>query len=99
MKKLNLLAIIPGILNTGLSLIRDKSKAKTEDGKELVNTAGANGVSISSKRVLNIAGTSSIIGIALIDIQTNGITKLNLALLAIGAAFSLAMSFITAKAE
>ena len=85
-----------GIVNTALSLVRDKT---TDAETSFIREKVRNGVSISSKRMLNIGVTTSIITIALFLIQTNGVTKLNMALIGIGVIYSLGMSFITAWKE
>jgi hypothetical protein len=91
MKKSPLLALLPMVANTVFSLIKDKKEAK-------VPTTLEEGVSISSKRVLNLVGTAAIITFALND-MANGINAMNLAVLALGVAYSAAMSFITNKSE
>lgn len=85
-----------GLVNTGLSLIKDKTHdADTSFIQEKIK----NGVSISSKRMLNLGGTFAIITYCLSDMSINGITMLNLILLGIGVAYSLGMSFITKMTE
>ena len=102
-----ILKIAPAIINTGISLIKDKSKDKafTKEGSEIpaptdfVDTAIEKGVSISSKRVLNLAGTTIIVMAALADITAHGITKFNIILLCIGVVYSAGMAFITYLSE
>lgn len=105
-----LLAAVPGLLNTGLSLIKDKKAAKFvknvvgieeifENKTDFVDDSISKGVSLSSKRVLNIAGTGFIISIAIGDITKNGITQFNLALLGLGVVYSIAMTLITYLSE
>ena len=94
----NLGNILPGILNTGLSIIRDKNQG-TSNGTELVHKEGANGVSISGKRVLNALGTVTLMSLAYSDIQTNGINKMNLALAAIGVVFCVGMELVKHVSE
>jgi hypothetical protein len=80
---------LSGLLNTGLSLIRDKKKgADTSFIQEKVK----NGVSVSSKRMLNLVGTGAMITVALGDMASNAITWQNLTLVAIGAAYSIVMA-------
>ena len=102
-----LLAAVPGLLNTGLSLIRDKKQKKENkitgeaiaDPTELINKDVEVGVSLSSKRILNIAGTGIIITIAVNDLTANGITRYNLILFGIGVLYSVSMAFVTYLTE
>lgn len=85
-----------GVVNSGLSLIKDKTR---DPETSMIHEKVKNGISISSKRVLNIGGTSAIVVIALTLIKANGLTWMNLALLALGAAYSIFMTWLTQKAE
>jgi len=92
----NIAMPIEGLVNTTLSLVRDKTRdADTSFIREKITK----GVSISSKRVLNLTGTAAIITVALFLIKKDGITENNLILIGIGAIYSIAMSFITAYIE
>ena len=82
-----MITALANLLNSGLSLIKDK-------GDKFKVTEKVKGVSISSKRVLNFAGTSIILGAALADISASGITTQNLILVSIGVAYSVAMSVL-----
>src|SRR3990167_7862512 len=106
----NILKVVPMLLNTGLSLIRDKKKKEVvkvagtndvllTDGTELIHETVESGVSLSAKRILNFAGTAIIITVALANIEANGLTKHNLVLLGIGAAYSLGMTLLTYLTE
>jgi len=85
-----------GILNTALSLVRDKTK---DADVSFVREKVKNGISVSSKRVLNLTGTAAIITTALGMMASNGINKMNLLMLALGVAYAMGMSFITAYSE
>ena len=74
------------LISTGISLVADKA---TKDGE----------TTLSSKRILNVAGTATIIGLAITQINANGITKENLILLGVGVAYSVGMAFVTAYSE
>ncbi|KKQ95368.1 MAG: hypothetical protein UT21_C0006G0040 [Candidatus Woesebacteria bacterium GW2011_GWA1_39_11b] len=107
-----LLGMVPGILNSAVSLIKDKKAKKdtiaaegavasndTAPLTEFVNTAIDKGVSLSSKRVMNFVGTGIIITVAMTDIGVHGITKLNLLLTALGAVYATGMSLLTYFSE
>lgn len=85
-----------GILNSALSLVRDKTR---DADTSFIRDNVRKGVSISSKRVLNLTGTGAILTVALFLIQKNGLDKWNLTLIGIGVAYSLGMAFITAYKE
>jgi len=94
--KSNLSNPIEGLINTALSLIKDKTRdADTSFIRENVKK----GVSVSSKRVLNLVGTGTIVSFAIMDMATSGINKANLGVLCVGVSFSVGMSFITAWRE
>ena len=85
-----------GLINSGLSIIRDKTRdADTSFIRESVKK----GISVSSKRVLNLVGTSVVVSFALMDMQAKGINKLNILVLGIGVVFCAGMSFITVWKE
>ena len=85
-----------GLANTALSIVRDK----TRDGEtSFIRENIKKGISISSKRVLNLVGTSVIVSFALMDMQAKGINQFNMIVLGFGAAYSVAMSLITAWKE
>lgn len=86
-----------GVVNTGLSLIKDKT-ASPDDS--FIHEKVKNGVSISSKRALNIGGTGAIVSFALMYLAGDDADfKKGIALLGIGVVYSVAMSFITAWSE
>ena len=87
---------VEGIVNSALSLIRDKTpNADASFIREKIKE----GVSISSKRVLNLVGTSVIVSFALMDMQAKGMNKANMVVLAGGIIYSVAMTLITAWKE
>lgn len=101
------IGILPSIIQTIASVVKAK-KDKKEAAKpepETVAEGVVNSIKdavsgeISSKRLLNIGGFGLIITIAVADISTYGITKQNLCLIGLGAAYSIAMSLITYLSE
>jgi hypothetical protein len=97
MKKSPLFALLPAVINTGLSLIKDKKAAKKET--DFVHEEIEKGVQISSKRVLSLVGTGAIVSFALADMSTNGINQYNLIALSLGVAYAAVMTFLTARSE
>lgn len=102
-----IISLIPQAISTISSIVKDKKDRKAEAKIEPATTGEAivdsvkdmvSG-SISSKRVLNIGGTGLIITLAMANISTQGLTKLNLALICVGACYSLGMSLITFFSE
>ena len=87
---------LEGIVNTALSLVRDKTK---DADVSFIREKVKKGVSISSKRVLNLTGTAAIITTALSLIAANGVNKYNLLMLGLGVAYAVGMSFVTAYSE
>ncbi len=87
---------LEGIINTALSLVRDKTK---DADVSFIREKVKRGVSISSKRVLNLTGTAAIITTALSLIAANGVNKYNLLMLGLGVAYAVGMSFVTAYSE
>ncbi len=85
-----------GIVNTVLSLVKDKTR---DSDDSFIHEKVKKGVAISSKRVLNLGVTGSILIIAGADIVANGITWLNIGLALVGALYSLGMAFLTAYTE
>lgn len=104
-----LIAIAPGIINTAISLIKDKKKISNENvligestqpaGTQFIQEDIGKGIQLSSKRLMNIGGTGLIITLAIADITTHGITKQNLCLVGLGILYSVAMSVITYLSE
>lgn len=101
-----LVSLLPEAIKTVTSIIKDKKERKAEDAvlKETTATTGeaivesikeAVSTNISSKRLLNIAGSGLIITMAITNIGVHGLTKLNLGLICIGVVYSLGMSLIT----
>ena len=88
--------VAEGVVNTGLSLIRDKIR---DSDTSFIREKVKKGVSISSKRVLNLTGTAAIITTALSLMTSDGLNKFNLLLLGLGIVYSAAMAFITAYSE
>ena len=83
---------LEGTLNSILSLVRDKTK---DSDMSFIREKVRKGISISSKRVLNLGITSSAIIVSLSLMNENGINAMNLILLGLGMLYSLGMSFIT----
>lgn len=100
---LAILAVVPAIANTVGSLIKDKKKDPTTAiqpaGTEFVHEAIDKGIQLSSKRVMNLLGTGVIVTFAITNMSTNGINKMNLCVLAIGAGYAAVMAFITYLSE
>lgn len=100
---IGLATAIPSLIQSISSIIKEKKTSKEVVKVEPETTGQAivesikdiAGGSISSKRVLNIAGSGLIITLALKDIGVNGITKANIALIGLGVIYSLGMSLIT----
>ena len=87
---------ITGLANSALSVIRDKTK---DPDTSFIQDKVRNGISVSSKRLINLTGTGAIITVALRDIMANGITWPNIALVGIGVAFSVGMAYMTHRSE
>jgi len=83
---------LSGLANTALSLIRDKTK---DADMSFIQDKVKNGISISSKRVLNLTGTGAILAIALGDIVTNGLSWQSIGLVGIGVAYSVGMAWLS----
>ena len=107
-----LLGVVPGIVNTITSVIRDKkNKRSIGDHSNPAATASvisdtfdsvrdiASGVKLSSKRMMNIAGTGAMIAIAAKDYLINGLTWEGVTLFAVGAIYSTVMAWITHRSE
>jgi len=100
---------LPGVIKTVVSLIQDKKKASAEStaapaatiGEEVKQIAEQvkDGVQLSSKRLLNVVGTGVIVTFALSDMGVNGITKMNLIVLGMGALYSLGISLVSYLSE
>ncbi len=101
-----LLGIVPGLINTVTSVIRDKKKKDTDlcdpsKPTNIVDAVGkiAIGVKLSSKRLMNITGTGTMFAIAAKDYLANGLTWEGVALFAVGAVYSGVMAWITHRSE
>lgn len=94
-----ILNLIPGIINTVASVIRDKKQENLESNTELINKEVADGVSISSKRVLNVTGTGVIISFAIQQMLTHGINWMNLAVMLLGVIYCLGLTWLTYISE
>lgn len=96
-----ILAVVPGVINTVASLVKDKKKDTAAEPKEtdFVHEAIDKGVQLSSKRVMNIVGTGIIVSFAIADMTANGINKLNVIVLAVGVVYSAGMALITYLSE
>ena len=101
-----LLGIVPGLINTVTSVIRDKKKNDTDlcDPSKPTNIIDAVGkieigVKLSSKRMMNIAGTGTMFAIAAKDYLVYGLSWECVALFAVGAVYSGVMAWITHRSE
>lgn len=94
-----LIQLVPGLINSVVSIIRDKRNENLESNTELVNKEIADGVSISSKRALNVAGTGVIITFALQQMVTHGISWMNLCVLLLGVFYCFGLTWLTYVAE
>lgn len=96
---ITLITGIVGVANSVVSIIKDKKKDATSEIQpkvtDFINEAIDKGVSLSSKRILNISGTALIVTFAVSDMTKNGIGTMNAVVLAIGVVYSIAMSYIT----
>ena len=81
--------LLPAI-TTVASIIKDKRKDVQTPEK---------GMSVSSKRLMNVVGSGAIITVALADIAANGININNLVLTGIGVVYCLGMSHLVAASE
>jgi hypothetical protein len=97
-KKSPLISLIPFAVNTVISIVKDKRKAKDE-ATEFVHEDFEKGVQISSKRFLNVVGTTTIIGLSIAHIESEGLNELNLIMLIVGVCYAGIMSYISAKTE
>jgi hypothetical protein len=97
-KKSPLISLIPFAVNTVISIVKDKRKAK-ESATEFVHEDFEKGVQISSKRLLNVIGTTTIIGLSISHIESEGLSELNLIMLIVGVCYAGIMSYISAKSE
>lgn len=83
------------VFTTVISPILDKTVR--DPNSSIVKEKIKNGVSISSKRILNLVGTGAIITVALGIITQQGLSWPALALVALGVAYSVVMSLISSK--
>lgn len=100
------ISILPSLIKTLGSVFKRKTKdggekapldPATPPGAAIVeHFKDAVSGEISSTRLLNIGGATIIIYIAWGDMQANGLNWHNIALVVVGAAYSLAMSLISA---
>ena len=100
-----LISIIPSAISAITSIVKDKREKKLQDAIP-VTTGEISGAikditsgTLSSKRILNIAGSGLIVTLAVSDITVHGLSKLNLILIGIGVVYSLGMSFLTFLSE
>ena len=100
-----LLGVVPGLINTITSVIRDKKRdTDPYDPTKPTNIIDkvrdiAPGIKLSSKRMMNITGTGVMISIAAKDYLANGLTWEGVALFAVGAIYSTVMAWITHRSE
>lgn len=83
------------IFTTVISPVLDKT-VRDPDGSSIKSKV-RNGVSISSKRILNLVGTGAIISVALGIIAEKGLSWEALTLLVVGVTYSVVMSLISSK--
>jgi len=83
---------LAGLANTALSIVKDKTRDADES---FINEKIKKGVSISSKRVLNLTGTGAILAVALGDIAANGLSWQSIGLVGLGAAYSFGMAYLS----
>lgn len=104
-----IIAILPGVVNTVASLIKDKKKIATEagaigeatqpSGTQFIQEEIGKGIQLSSKRIMNIVGTGVIVTFALNDMSANGIHKANAIVLGLGVGYCVAMAIVTYLSE
>jgi len=88
--------VVVGLAEKAVDLLSDKVRdADASVIKDAVNKRGK----LSSKRILNVGGTGTILTIASVLIYQDGLTKENLILVGIGAAYSLIMTYLTILKE
>lgn len=91
-------SLVPMVLNTVGSIVKDK-KAKKEASTEFLNNDAdlKKGISISSKRVMNVIGTPSLImyGMSLMPAQP----KYGLVVMALGVILCVGLSYVTHISE
>jgi len=85
-----------GLVNSSLSLVKDKTHNPDDS---YIHEKIKNGISISTKRVLNLGATTAIVGFAITWLLAGKDTTVGLVALGIGAAYSAFMSWMTQKAE
>lgn len=86
---------IGNILTTVVSPILDKTLR--DPNASIIKSKTKNGISISSKRILNLVGTGAIITVALSDIAHNGLSWEAIALVGFGIGYSIAMALISSR--
>jgi len=98
--------ILPGLINTVVSVVKDKKNTDNESPDSLlIPPIGslpetiATGMSISSKRLLNVCGTGTIFAISVQEYFANGLSWPLVGLFALGAVFSAGMAWITKLSE
>jgi len=98
--------IVPGIINTVTSIVKDKKTGKDDNPDSLlIPPAGsvpemiATGMSVSSKRLINVCGTGTMFAISVQEYFANGLSWPLVGLFSVGALFSLAMAWITKQSE
>lgn len=88
--------LLNGVINTGLSIVRDKKiLERTNEGKKLINIMPEKGVELSSTRVFGYGSGVSIIALAIALIEKDGAQSSDLIILGIGAAVTIATQLIT----
>ena len=91
-------SLVPMVLNTIGSIVKDK-KAKKEAGTEFLNNDAdlKKGISISSKRVMNVIGTPVLIVTGMTLLSTD--PKSGVIVIGLGIPYSVGLSYVTHISE
>ena len=91
-------SLVPMVLNTVGSIVKDK-KAKKEASTEFLNNDAdlKKGISISSKRVMNVIGTPVLIVTGMTLLSTD--PKYGVIVIGLGILYSVGLSYVTHISE
>jgi hypothetical protein len=90
-----ILPALIGLVNTGLSIIRDKKPIdRTNASEKFIDQIPEKGVSLSGTRVMGYGIGGAIIALALTQIETQGANTYNLIMLGTGALVTVSTQFI-----
>ncbi|MGV7234624.1 MAG: hypothetical protein ACQ9ET_00055 [Nitrosomonadaceae bacterium] len=92
-----IVAVLPGAINTVVSVIKDKKKKKEAEGTEMVHEEIAKGVSVSGKRLMSIGGAGILIPTGLAMVESN--PKVGIILIVLGVGFGIGMEAIKAYSD